>query len=136
MAVSRPLGRLLFRTVFRVTVVGAELVPRQGAGPFAGNHTDFLDGPLIYALSPRSATILAESELFVGPLARALRWLGRIPVHRGRPDRAVLKAGLAVLAEGGALGVFPKGTRGQKLSNRWLTAWRAWLCAAAPRSSP
>ncbi len=109
---SRPFGVTLFRTLFRVEVQGGEHVPRTGPVLLAGNHTGFLDGPLVYALSPRSATFLAKSELFVGPLARALGWLGQIPVHRGHPDRAALRAGLAVLQAGGALGVFPEGTRG------------------------
>ncbi|MCU1587278.1 MAG: phospholipid/glycerol acyltransferase [Frankiales bacterium] len=111
-AASRPFGQVLFRTAFRVRVLGAEHVPPTGPVLIAGNHTGFLDGPLAYALSPRSATFLAKSELFVGPLARALGWLGQIPVHRGRPDRTALRNGLAVLQGGGALGVFPEGTRG------------------------
>ena len=109
---TRPFGRLLFRVVFRLDVRGAEHVPSTGAVLLAGNHTGFLDGPLVYALAPRPATFLAKSELFVGPLARALGWLGQIPVHRGRPDRTALRAGLTVLGAGGALGVFPEGTRG------------------------
>jgi 1-acyl-sn-glycerol-3-phosphate acyltransferase len=109
---SRPFGQVLFRSVFRVRVVGAEHVPLSGPVLLAGNHTGFLDGPLAYAMSPRSATFLAKSELFIGPLARALGWLGQIPVHRGRPDRTALRSGLAVLRGGGALGVFPEGTRG------------------------
>lgn len=111
-AASRPFGVALFRGVFRLTVLGGEHVPRKGALLLAVNHTGFLDGPLVYALSPRSATFLTKAELFVGPLARALGWLGQIPVHRGTPDRAALRAGLAVLQGGGALGVFPEGTRG------------------------
>jgi cytidylate kinase len=111
-AASRPFGRALFRALFRMTVTGTEHVPLGGAVLLAGNHTGFLDGPLVYAFAPRSASFLAKSELFVGPLARALGWLGQIPVHRGRPDRAALAAGLAVLERGQALGVFPEGTRG------------------------
>lgn len=111
-AASRPFGWALFHSVFHVEVRGGHHIPRQGPVLLAGNHTGFLDGPLVYALSPRSATFLAKSELFVGPLARALGWLGQIPVHRGRPDRTALRTGLAVLEGGGALGVFPEGTRG------------------------
>lgn len=111
-AASRPLGQLLFRSAFRLTVVGAEHLPAAGPVLLAGNHTGFLDGPLVFAVSPRSATFLAKSELFVGPLARALGWLGQVPVHRGRPDRAALRTGLSVLTAGGVLGVFPEGTRG------------------------
>lgn len=112
-AACRPFGWVLFHTAFRLRVVGREHVPAEGAVLLAGNHTGFLDGPLVFALSPRSATFLAKSELFVGPLARVLGWLGQIPVHRGRPDRAALRSGLRVLQAGGALGVFPEGTRGE-----------------------
>ncbi|MFN2538566.1 MAG: lysophospholipid acyltransferase family protein [Mycobacteriales bacterium] len=108
----RPFGRVLFRSAFRIRVVGLEHVPPSGAVLLAGNHTGFLDGPLVWAFSPRPATFLAKSELFVGPLARALGWLGQVPVHRGRPDRTALHTGLSVLKQGGALGVFPEGTRG------------------------
>ncbi|MGZ6826936.1 MAG: lysophospholipid acyltransferase family protein, partial [Mycobacteriales bacterium] len=109
---SRPFGRVLFRALFRLEVRGTEHVPSRGPVLLAGNHTGFLDGPLLFALSPRPASFLAKSELFVGPVAHALGRLGQIPVHRGRPDRAALRAGLAVLAGDGALGVFPEGTRG------------------------
>jgi 1-acyl-sn-glycerol-3-phosphate acyltransferase len=42
-----------------------------------------------------------------------LAFARQIPVHRGRPDRTALRRGLAVLAGGGVLGVFPEGTRGE-----------------------
>lgn len=111
-AVLRPFGRLLFRAAFRVQVTGRQHVPLHGAVLLAGNHTGFLDGPLVWAFSPRPATFLAKSELFVGPLARALGWLDQVPVHRGRPDRTALHTALEVLREDRAMGVFPEGTRG------------------------
>lgn len=107
----RGFGSRLTRVFFTVEVHGADLVPPEGAVLLAGNHSGFLDGPLVFLLSPRPAVFLTKAELFVGPLARALGWLGQIAVHRGRPDRTALKQGLAVLAGGGALGVFPEGTR-------------------------
>jgi 1-acyl-sn-glycerol-3-phosphate acyltransferase len=61
---------------------------------------------------PRPCRLLTKAEVFVGPWARPCGWLGLIPVHRGQADRAALQAGLAELAAGGALGVFPEGTRG------------------------
>jgi cytidylate kinase len=109
---ARPFGWLLFHSAFKVRVVGKQHVPRTGAVLMAGNHTGFLDGPLAFALCPRPATFLTKSELFVGPISRALGWLGQIPVHRRRPDRAALRSALQVLQHGGAVGVFPEGTRG------------------------
>jgi 1-acyl-sn-glycerol-3-phosphate acyltransferase len=124
--VLRPFGRLVFRIAFRLRVVGVQHVPRSGAVLLAGNHTGFLDGPLVWAFSPRRATFLAKSELFVGPLSRALGWLGQVPVHRGRPDRTALRTALGVLHEGGALGVFPEGTRGAGVLEE-VSDGLAWL---------
>lgn len=111
-AFTRAWGRGLARTVFRFEVRGLEHVPTTGGVLIAGNHSGLLDGPLVYFTSPRAPVLLAKAELFVGPWARALGWLGQIPVHRGQPDRAALKQGLEQLAKGGVLGVFPEGTRG------------------------
>ena len=111
-AACRGAGSRLARGVLTLRVEGAEHVPPHGAVLLAGNHSGLLDGPLVFLLSPRPAVFLTKAELFVGPLARALGWLGQVPVHRGRPDRSALKRGLAELARGGAVGVFPEGSRG------------------------
>lgn len=55
---------------------------------------------------------MAKIELFRIPvLGRAIRALGAFPVDRGAADRAALRAGAAVLAEGEPLVVYPEGTR-------------------------
>jgi 1-acyl-sn-glycerol-3-phosphate acyltransferase len=61
---------------------------------------------------PRPSTILIKSEIYKPPLSYLLNFAGQLPVHRGTPDRTALQAGLAVLRGGGALGMFPEGTRG------------------------
>lgn len=108
----RALGQAVARVLFRLEVAGAEHVPRFGAVLLAGNHSGFVDGPLVFLVSPRPVALLAKSEIFAGLGARVFGWLGLIPVHRGVADRDALRAGLAVLAGGGGLGVFPEGTRG------------------------
>ncbi|MCW2614971.1 MAG: phospholipid/glycerol acyltransferase [Frankiales bacterium] len=108
----RLVGSGLARSVLRLRVEGAHHVPASGPVLLAGNHSGVLDGPLVFFLSPRRATLLTKSEVFVGVWARMCGWLALIPVHRGQPDRAALKAGLDVLQAGGVLGVFPEGTRG------------------------
>jgi 1-acyl-sn-glycerol-3-phosphate acyltransferase len=111
-AAARRLGRGLARVVLRIEVVGRELVPTDGAVLLAGNHSGILDGPLVFFFSPRPPVLLTKSEIFVGFWPRPLGWLGLVPVHRGAPDRSALRAGLAELAVGGAVGVFPEGSRG------------------------
>ncbi len=108
----RWLGSRVARLLFRLEVLGRDQVPPTGPVLLAGNHTGFVDGPLVFLLAPRPAALLAKSEIFVGPGRRLFGWLGLIPVHRGLADRDALRAGLAVLAEGRPLGVFPEGTRG------------------------
>ena len=108
----RVVGTGLAHAVLQLSVEGAEHVPTEGPVLLAGNHSGILDGPLVFFVSPRPASLLTKSEVFVGIWARACGWLGLIPVHRGQSDRAALQAGLAHLAAGGVLGVFPEGTRG------------------------
>ena len=108
----RVVGTGLARAVLSLSVEGSHHVPADGPVLLAGNHSGILDGPLVFFVSPRPASLLTKSEVFVGPWARACGWLGLIPVHRGQADRAALQAGLAHLSAGGALGVFPEGTRG------------------------
>ena len=109
---ARWLGRGVARALFRLDVRGLEHVPRAGAVLLAGNHSGFVDGPLVFLVAPRPAALLAKSEIFAGLGARVFGWLGLIPVHRGAADRDALRAGLAVLSERRALGVFPEGARG------------------------
>jgi 1-acyl-sn-glycerol-3-phosphate acyltransferase len=78
----------------------------------AGNHTGFLDGPLVMVMLPRPAAILIKSEIYHPPLSLVFDFARQIPVHRGTPDRTALSAGLRVLDAGGVLGMFPEGTRG------------------------
>jgi 1-acyl-sn-glycerol-3-phosphate acyltransferase len=108
----RLVGRSLARGLFSVRVSGTEHVPATGPVLLAGGHSGLLDGPLLFLLSPRRTALLAKAEIFVGPWPRLWGWLDVLPVHRGAPDRAALKAGLSVLQSGGALTVFPEGTRG------------------------
>jgi 1-acyl-sn-glycerol-3-phosphate acyltransferase len=92
--------------------MGVDRLPPTGPVLLAGNHTGFLDGPIVLILLPRTSTFLVKSELYAGPWKPVLDWGRQIPVHRGRPDRTALGKGLDVLAQGGVLGVFPEGTRG------------------------
>jgi 1-acyl-sn-glycerol-3-phosphate acyltransferase len=109
----RRLASLLARTMWSVHVHGAGRVPRSGPVILAANHLSLLDGPLVFATADRAVRFLAKRELYVTPLAWLLHWSGQIPVDRHRPDRQAMRACLQVLADGGALGVFPEGTRGE-----------------------
>ena len=110
--VRRTVGWLL-RLIFRVRLTGLEHVPATGGVLVAGNHTGFLDGPLVMIFLPRPSAFLVKSELYDGPFRRILTFARQIPIRRGTPDRTALANGLQVLSGGGVLGVFPEGTRGE-----------------------
>lgn len=111
--INMVVGRGLFGACYRVAVVGRDRVPRSGPVLFVGNHVGVLDGPMLPALAPRPTSVLVKRELFRGILGRFLRFIGHIPVTRGSGDRAALSAALAILHAGGAVGMFPEGTRGR-----------------------
>jgi 1-acyl-sn-glycerol-3-phosphate acyltransferase len=107
-----PVRQLLNRLVMQVTREGLDNVPTGEPLIFAGNHSSWMDGPLVVIESPRTVRCLTKSEMYAGVLGRLLHLVGQIPVDRGRPDRAALHTALDELSRGGAIGVFPEGTRG------------------------
>ncbi len=107
-----PVRRVLNRAVMTVRLEGTGNVPLGEPLIFAGNHSSWLDGPLVVIESPRTVRCLTKSEMYKGVLGRLLLLVGQIPVERGRPDRAALHTALDELSRGGAIGVFPEGTRG------------------------
>ena len=112
LAVIRRAAARLLRLIFRIRVTGLEHLPPSGPVLLAGNHTGFLDGPVVFILLPRPSAFLVKSELYDSPFRPVLQFARQIPVHRGTPDRTALRRALEILRAGGVLGVFPEGTRG------------------------
>lgn len=103
---------VLNRLVMRVNLEGVENVPHGEPLIFAGNHSSWLDGPLVVIEAPRTVRCLVKSEMYTRIVGRMLLFSGQIPIDRGRPDRDALHTALDELSRGGAIGVFPEGTRG------------------------
>lgn len=105
-------ARALFRGAFRARFYGAEQVPASGPVILAANHASFLDPPLIGAGLRRQVHFLARNTLFDHPLLGAvLRSWEVVPVDREGAGAAGLKAILDRLLAGGAILLFPEGTR-------------------------
>ena len=79
------------------------------------NTVSVLDPPLIGGMIRRRLSFLAKAELFEVPvLGGLIRRLGAQPLRREGPDAGALRTALRVLKSGGALLVFPEGTRGEE----------------------
>ncbi len=104
--------RLMFSVYFRWSVYNPGRVPMNGGVILAGNHASFLDPPLVGAGLTRHVHYMARASLFSNPLAGwLLRHWSAIPVERDGGGAAGLKAILDRLLAGGAILLFPEGTR-------------------------
>ena len=108
----RSLLRGLFCSWFRWQIIGAERIPSNGAVILASNHASYLDPPLIGSAASREIFYLARESLFRFPVVgRFLRSVNALPVDRKGRSPKGLKAILDCLAAGGAVLLFPEGTR-------------------------
>src|SRR5712671_1288303 len=116
MNLSYRIGWCCFRTVyatyFRWCVYNPERVPLTGPVILASNHASFIDPPLVGSGLKRDINYLARESLFRFPvLGWILRRVNAVPVDRDGGGAAGLRAILDRLHAGGAIILFPEGTR-------------------------
>ena len=75
-------------------------------------------------------SFLVKAEAVKGPLGWLLINVGQYALVRGVPDREPLLKALAQLKAGGAIGIFPEGTRGAG-NVETVFAGAGWLAARA-----
>jgi len=104
--------RASYKVCFRWRVCNPERVPLTGPVIIASNHASFLDPPLVGAGVRRGISFLARKSLFRIPvLGHILRSWKVVPVDRDGGGAAGLRAILDRLFAGGAIVLFPEGTR-------------------------
>ncbi|MFJ4835714.1 lysophospholipid acyltransferase family protein [Streptomyces sp. NPDC088747] len=111
--VGRRIGVGLMYGLWRPRVLGAWKVPASGPVILAVNHSHNIDGPMVIGVAPRSSHFLVKKEAFVGPIGSSMRALGQLEVDRSTADRTAVTRALGVLSNGGVLGIFPEGSRGE-----------------------
>jgi cytidylate kinase len=104
--------KVFSRTFLKFRIEGLDHVPRTGPLIAACNHISFWDPPLVGSNWPRVLHFVAKAELFENKLFGAmLRGYNSIPIQRGARARAGLFGAEEALNEGGAVLIFPEGTR-------------------------
>jgi 1-acyl-sn-glycerol-3-phosphate acyltransferase len=106
------LSKALAKTFFNYRVIGAENMIEEGPCIIAANHCSFLDPPLVGVACKRAIHYLARKSLLEWPiLGPIFPDLNVIPVDRKNADRSALIGAIRVVKNGGAVLIFPEGTR-------------------------
>ena len=110
--IGRRIGVVTAFAAYQMRIAGLERIPAGGPVIFVVNHSSGLDGPVLFGRLPRRVSFLVKAEMFHGFVGWVLTNVGQYGLNREVPDRAPLLNALAQLKAGGAIGIFPEGTRG------------------------
>jgi len=104
----------IFRSMFRLTIVGSENLPDSGPAIIAANHTSVLDSFIVPAVLPRNISYVGKAEyLDDWKTKHIFPALGMIPIDRSGGDAALaaLDTAAELLDAGQLFGIYPEGTR-------------------------
>lgn len=101
----------LFVLWYNPRVIGKGTVPKACPVVIACNHKHIMDQCMAILATRRPINYMAKSEYFNGKAAFFFKMTGCICVNRNGDDEKAKKEALDVLNNGGALGIFPEGTR-------------------------
>jgi 1-acyl-sn-glycerol-3-phosphate acyltransferase len=124
---ARILGRTLLPFLFKIQKSGFHFIPETGPLIVVGNHSAIMEVVLMVVFMPRQVELLGSIDVPHEPaLDLITRFYGYIPYRRGQLERKPLRQALAVLEQGGVLGIFPEGGIWQ-ISERRVQPGVAWL---------
>ena len=105
------LGTFL-RIMFRPRYLDRSKIPVDGPLIIAANHLSHIDPAFIMTAVKRPISYMSKKEHFDGAVRRLVfKKVGVIPVDRESGGTDALDGAIEVLKDGGAIGIFPEGTR-------------------------
>jgi len=106
------LSKAIAKTFFNYRVIGAENMIEEGPCIIAANHCSNLDPPLVGIACKRAIHYLGKKSLHDWPLLGPIfPQLNVIPVDQKNADRSALMGAIRVVKNGGAVLIFPEGSR-------------------------
>jgi 1-acyl-sn-glycerol-3-phosphate acyltransferase len=109
-ALFRPIYRVFIPTFFRLSIKGAEHIPRSGPVLLVPTHRSRWDPILLASLTKRPMCFLASHDEFVGIQGFFMKRFGAFPVNTKRPSPSTLRTCASVLLKGQILVIFAEGT--------------------------
>ena len=128
-----PIMRVLFRLYYHPKIINREVIPKDGPILIVGNHKHVYDQCLTIMATKRVIHYMAKKEYFEGKLAWFFKLVGCIPVNRQIKDKAAVDQALDVLNHGGAIGLFPEGTR-NKTKDKFLLPFKFGTVSMAKKT--
>lgn len=110
------IGRFILGPIFKLyynpKIIGKENIPKSGSIIIVGNHKHLYDQCLTIVSTKRGIHYMAKREYFDSKkTAWFFKHTGCISVDRSKKDSKSVDSAISVLKDGGALGLFPEGTR-------------------------
>jgi 1-acyl-sn-glycerol-3-phosphate acyltransferase len=104
--------RFLLTVLVRWKVTGRQNVPEIGSFIVVSNHRSNVDPPVLgAAIAKRRIRFMAKVELFKMPMGIIVKLWDAFPVRRFDADLGAMLTAERILKHGGAIGMFPEGTR-------------------------
>lgn len=107
----KPLFKIYYLIKYRPTIIGKENIPKKGPIIVCGNHIHTHDQFNVMIVTRRVIHYMAKEEYFEGKQAWFFKLVRCIKVDRKNHDDNAKEIALHILNKGGAVGLFPEGTR-------------------------
>lgn len=102
-------ARLIFGVRYRLTITGAEQVPKSGPVLLLGNHISWIDFIFLQWALPRTVCFVMHAEYYDWPVLRTvLKWFSVISIQPTN-SRGAIRNIVTALESNRAIGLFPEG---------------------------
>ena len=107
----RPILGFIYKIYYNPKIVNKSVIPKTGPIIIVGNHLHIMDQCNVIISTKRVIHYMAKKEYFDGHFAWFFKITGCISVNRSVKDSKATNTAIDILNKGGAIGLFPEGTR-------------------------